>query len=75
MKKYNANINIKDNLVLSVDQATNGDLTNLTFFKIKEGKFIVIDSKFIEPRENIEEYINKVVNDMRKQSGKTILML
>ena len=67
-KSFNTIVKVDTNHGIAVDQSGhNKDFTAILFYKVNKNKIEVLETKIIPPREDIEEYIEKLKNEMIKK--------
>lgn len=67
-KSFSAIVKVNNNCSIAVDQSGhNKDFTAILFYKVNKDKIEVLDSKIIPPRNDIEEYIQKLKDEMIKK--------
>lgn len=73
MKSYNNIIDFSNEYKISIDQSGEPDLTVIAIFKNSKDKVKVLETKIIEPREDIEEYVLNNVSDWIKENNNKII--
>lgn len=74
IKPYNKRIDFTDEYIIVVDQSLQSfDKTAIAIIKHTRSKKQVLETKIIEPREDIEEYVLKNASDWIKENNNKII--
>ena len=69
-KSFNVTVKVDTNHGVAVDQSGhNKDFTAILFYKVNKNKIEILDFKIIPPRNDIEEYIKKLKDEMIEKTS------